>query len=224
MCRSKAEGGRRCKGKASRSSASATTVGGSASQGFPSQIRRTRAVVLRDAEEQLGELLDSLVEAAPVDSVAILTSAIDADAAQQIADAITASLEANGWPRSKWESHLLCSVLAAIAQAMEASEDLAKTVVNQALTMALKSSGAPEPVASLAARAAVDALMKLSPVRHWEDMRRGVQLLAVSLCPKVGDHPEVEQYCLRPLASELLSDVLQQELAELSGNSSVATS
>jgi len=62
--------------------------------------------------------------------------------------------------------------------------------------------------------------MKLAPIRHWEDMRRAVQLLAVSRCPNVADHPEVEQYCLQPLASELLSDAIQQELAELEGESS----
>jgi hypothetical protein len=41
-----------------------------------------------------------------------------------------------------------------------------------------------------------------------------VQLLEVSMCPDVADHPEGEQYCLRPLASELLSSAIQEELAE----------
>lgn len=56
--------------------------------------------------------------------------------------------------------------------------------------------------------------MKLTPVRLWEDVRRAVRLLAVSMCPNVADHPEVEQYCLQPLASELLSFEIQEELAE----------
>ena len=56
--------------------------------------------------------------------------------------------------------------------------------------------------------------MKLTPVRHWEDVRRAVQPLAVSMCPDVADHPEVEQYCLRPLALELLSSATQKELAQ----------
>jgi hypothetical protein len=34
------------------------------------------------------------------------------------------------------------------------------------------------------------------------------------MCPDVADHPEVEQYCLRPLASELLSTEIQENLAE----------
>jgi hypothetical protein len=32
--------------------------------------------------------------------------------------------------------------------------------------------------------------------------------------PDVADHPEVEQYCLRPLASELLSSAIQEELTQ----------
>ena len=67
------------------------------SQGLSGEIRRTRRAVLRDAKEQLGGLLDSGVDAAPVNSAAALVHAVDADAAGQIADVITASLKANGW-------------------------------------------------------------------------------------------------------------------------------
>jgi hypothetical protein len=221
MCQSKADGGRRCKPNKGRSSAIVILTGGSASPGVSAQIRRTRRAVLRDAKEQLGDLLDSIVDVAPVDSAAGLISAVDMDAADQIADAITASLKANGWPRSKWRSHLLCAALAATAHAMEAGEDLAKTLVTQGITTALTSAGIPRPVADIAARAALDTLMKLTPYRHWDDIHRGVQFLAVVLCPAVEKHSEVVEYCLRPLASERLSDVLQRELAGLSGNSAV---
>ena len=84
---------------------------------------------------------------------------------------------------------------------------------NRGVTAALTACGC-RLAAGLAGRAAADMLMKLTPVRHWEDLRRAVQLLAVSLCPDVADHPEVEQYCLRPLASEMLSSAIQEELAE----------
>jgi hypothetical protein len=104
---------------------------------------------------------------------------------------------------------------------MKAGEDLARTVVTEGVTAALTSSGVPRLAAGLAARAAVDTLMKLTPVRHWEDVRRAVQLLAVSMCPSAADHPAVEKYCLRPLASELLSDAIQEELATLPGDGSV---
>jgi hypothetical protein len=184
-------------------------------------MRRSRATILHDAQKQLGDLLDAVVDAAPVNSAATLVSAGDADVADQVADAITATLQAHGCPRGDWQSHLLCGALTAAAHAMKAGEDLARTAVTEGVTAALTSSGIPRLAAGLAARAAVDTLMKLAPVRHWEDLRRAVQLLAVSMCPNVADHPAVEQYCLRPLASELLSDAIKEELATLSGDGSV---
>jgi len=122
MCQSEANGGRRCKpNKGPRSSAATVGTSGYMPQGMSGEIRRTRRAVLREAKEQLGGLLDSVVDAAPVNSAASLVPAVDADAAGQIADAITASLKANGWPASKWRSHLLCGALAAVAHAMAAS-------------------------------------------------------------------------------------------------------
>lgn len=221
MCRSKAEGGRRCKPSMGRRSATTLiSTADSVPLTWVSQMRRSRTVILRDAQNQLGEYLDAVVNAAPVDSPMTLASAGDADVADQVAEAITTTLQDSGYPRGKWQSHLLCGALAAVAQAMKAGEDAARTVITKGVTMALISSGVPRMAARLAARAAVDTLMRLAPIRHWEDMRRAVQLLAVSLCPDVADHPEVEQYCLRPLASEHLSDAIRQELAELEGDGS----
>lgn len=225
MCQSKADGGRRCKAnKGRRSSATAIRTGGSVSQELSGQIRRTRRAVLRDAKEQLDELLDSVVDAAPVNLTAGLVSAIDADAARQIADAITASLKANGWPPSKWRSHLLCGALAATAHAMDAAEDKAKKLITRGVTTALTSADVPGPVAGMAARAAVDALTKLPGYKQWDAVRRGVRLLAVSVCPAVENHPEVVDYCIRPLESDYLPDAIRQELADLSGNISAAAS
>jgi hypothetical protein len=86
--------------------------------------------------------------------------------------------------------------------------------VNRGVAAALAVSGVPPQVADLAGRAAADALKKLGPVQHFEDARRAVQMLAVATCPRVADHLEVERYCLRPLASAMLSSAIQQELAE----------
>ena len=70
----------------------------------------------------------------------------------------------------------------------------------------------------------MDALTKLPAYKQWDAVRRGVRLLAVSVCPAVENHSEVVNYCLLPLASENLSDAIQQELAKLSGNISAAAS
>jgi hypothetical protein len=223
MCRSKAEGGRRCKPKSGRGfPAAVDSTSRSATPGPSGLMRRSRAAVLKDAQEQLGDLLDAIVDGAPVDSAAALVSAADVDVADQVAEAITASLQTHGCPRGKWRRHLLCGALAAVAQAMEAGEKLAKTVVTKGVTAALTSCGVPRLAAGLAARAAVGTLMKMPPARNWEDVRRAVQLLAVSMCPNVANHPAVEQYCLRPLASQFLSDVIQAELGTLPGGDSAA--
>jgi hypothetical protein len=46
-------------------------------------MQRSRAAVLRDAQKQLGDLLDAVVNAAPVNSLTALVSAADADMASQ---------------------------------------------------------------------------------------------------------------------------------------------
>jgi len=161
--------------------------------------------------KQIGYFVDAVMAAAPGDSAA---SMVSADLAGQVADAITAALEVNGCSRGGGQSHLLCGALAAVAQAMMAGEDLAKAAVIEGVTAALAACGAPRPAAALAGRAAADALMKVTPIRHYEDVRRAVQLLAMTSCPNVADHPEVQRYCLQPTASALLAPALQQELAE----------
>jgi hypothetical protein len=236
MCRSKAEGGRRCRGGKSRKSSGAVarkTVGGSAPRSpsgprgpygpapGPSgprnrsgRTRRSRAAVLRDAQKQLGDILDAVINATPVNSPTALLSAVDAYVASQVADKITATLKAHGRPRGSWRSHLLCGALAAVARAMDVGQNAAETVVTKGITSALVAGGMPRPAAGLAGRAATDVLLKLTPIGHWEAVRRAVGLLAVSMCPNVANHPAVENYCLRPLASELLAPAIQQELAE----------
>ena len=204
MRRSKAEGGRRCRPSKGRGSTSAGSTGTAAPPGPFGQI----------VQDQLGDLLDAAVDAAPIDSAVTLRAAAAADVANQISDAITGSLESSGCPRRSWKIHLLCGALAAAAQAMKAGEDLARTAVIEGVTAAAAAGGAPRPAAGLAGRAAADVLTKLSPVRHFEDARRAVELLAVATCPNVADHPEVERYCLQPIASDLLSSAIQEELAK----------
>ena len=214
MCKSKAEGGQRCKPSVGRRSSAVTGgTGGSASPDVADFTRHSKADVLQEVQKQITALLDAVVGAAPVNSVATLVSAADADVAGQVADAITATLEAHGCPHGKEQSHKLCGALAAMAQAMKAGEDAAKAAVAEAVTEALTSAGVPRLAAGIAARAAVDQLTKLTPVGQWENVRRAVQLRAVSTCPNVAEHPAVEKYCLQPMASELLSSAIQADMA-----------
>ena len=201
MCRSKADGGRRCDGrKGPGSSAAAGSTDGSASPGPFGQV----------VQDQLGELLDAVVDAAPDGPAEARAWA--ADVSNQVADAITAALEANGCSRGGGQSHLLCGALAAVAQAMMAGEELLRAAVTEGVTAALAACGVPRPVAGLAGRAAADALMKVTPIRHYADVLRAVQTLAMARCPNMADHPEVDRYCERPIASAAVSSAIQQEL------------
>jgi hypothetical protein len=169
MCRSKAEGGRRCNGRKGRGSLSAAgSTASSAPPDPPARTRRSREALLREAQQQLGDLLDAVISAAPGAPAATVVSAVDADVAGQVADAITAALEAHGCPRRKWTSHLICSALAAVAHAMKAGEDAARAAVSEGVKAALTACGMPPRAAALAGRAATDTLMKLTPVQHWE--------------------------------------------------------
>jgi len=218
MCRSKAEGGRRCNGRKGRGSLSAAgSTASSAPPDPPARTRRSREAVLRAVQQQLGDLLDAVISAAPGAPAATVVSAVDADVAGQVADAITATLEAHSRTRGKRQNHLLCSALAAVAHAMKAGEDAARAAVTEGVKAALTACGMPPRAARLAGRAATDTLMKLTPVQHWEAVRRAVQLQAVAVCPNVAEHPEVENGCLRPLASDLLSSAIEEELAEVTG-------
>jgi len=75
--------------------------GSSAAPDPPGPMQRSREAVLREAQKQLGDLLDAVINAAPDAPAAMVVSAIDADVASQVADAITTALEAHGVRRGK---------------------------------------------------------------------------------------------------------------------------
>jgi hypothetical protein len=70
----------------------------------------------------------------------------------------------------------------------------------------------PEPLATVAAHAAVNALMKLSAIRQFDDMLRATRILAIMTCPAPEQHRAVALYCMNPLGKEILSDAIRQEL------------
>ena len=74
--------------------------------------------------------------------------------------------------------------------------------------------GIPEPLAAVAAQAAVNTLMKLSAIRQFDDMLRATRILAIMACPAPERHRAVVLYCLNPLGKEILSDAIRQELTD----------
>jgi len=72
----------------------------------------------------------------------------------------------------------------------------------------------PGLVAALVDRTAADVVTKLPPGRQYEDALRAVRALAVAVCPDLPGHPEVQRYCLRPVALEPLAPGIQKELMD----------
>lgn len=72
----------------------------------------------------------------------------------------------------------------------------------------------PEPLARVAAQAAVDALTKLSVIRQFDDLLRATRILPVTMCPAPENHKAVVLYCLSPLEKDILSDATKQALVD----------
>lgn len=70
----------------------------------------------------------------------------------------------------------------------------------------------PEPYVRVAAQAAVNAPMALSPARQFDDLLRAIRILAVAKCPAPEHHKRVASCCLRPLETFVLSSGMKQEL------------
>jgi hypothetical protein len=156
-------------------------------------------------EKAADEIKDWLtgVAADPPTTVATATNqAVDA-LCDKVASAIVNALHRNGY---HWSSadHVLCDFLAA------AAEHIVSTIL--ASRREQKRQAIPEPVVRVAAQAAVNALMKLSPAREFDDLLRAMRILAVATCPAPEQHRSVAIYCLAPLETGVLSSAMKQEL------------
>jgi hypothetical protein len=170
-------------------------------------------------EKAADEIKDWLtgVAADPPTTVATATNqAVDA-LCDKVASAIVNALHRNGY---HWSSadHVLCDFLAAAARAMQTFRDQFQHQVEHIVSTILasrreqKRQAIPEPVVRVAAQAAVNALMKLSPAREFDDLLRAMRILAVATCPAPEQHRSVAIYCLAPLETGVLSSAMKQEL------------
>jgi hypothetical protein len=174
--------------------------------------RRGRAV--RRAETELQSWLAAAAntpDGAP--AVTQQTVGVVSDA---VANAVVEALNRGGY---HWTAadHVVCAFLAAAARAMQELqdqfEDAAAQMVSDILTARREHRPAiPEPLAKVAAQAAVYALTKLSAVGHFDDLLRATRMLAVMVCPAPEHHRAVVLYCLSPLEKDIFSDETRQEL------------
>ena len=180
---------------------------------------RQRAAIER-AEDKINNWLAATVVDFPAAGIAAATNAAKDAVSDDIANAIVGALKRNGWFDPSRTSHILCDFLAAIACAMQKFRDQFQHHIVDIVKAILKSrkkenrSVIPGPVATVAAKAAVNVLTRLQSVHHFDDMLRAVRCLAISVCPAPERHRAVVQCCLRPLEVYVLSDAIKQDLKD----------
>lgn len=189
-----------------------------------SPVRRgTSRRVSGRSRTAMGKAIDEIegwltgVAADPPTTVTAATSqAIDA-VSGVVASAIVNALNRNGY-RWSHADHVLCEFLAATACAMQKFRDQFQRYVEHMVSAILaarrgqKRRVIPEPVARAAAQAAVNALMKLSPAREFDDLLRAMRIMAIATCPAPERHKAVASCCLKPMETFVLSSVMKQEL------------
>ena len=176
--------------------------------------KRGRAV--RRAEAKLQNWL-GIAAASPPDSVPAVTQQAVGLISDAVASAVVDALNRGGY---HWTNahHVLCAFLAAAARAMQELQDQFEQAVAQMVAAIVTvrrgehRPAIPAPLANVAAQAAVNALTKLSAIRHFDDLLRATRILAVMTCPAPEHHRAVVLYCLSPLEKDILSDATRQEL------------
>jgi len=120
------------------------------------------------------------------------------------------------------ESHLLCSVLAALACTMqEISDDrdkLTREIATRIVTYFIgrKRINLPPLIVKVAAEAtvkAVDKIIKnLAAAQHFDNLQRAARILATMMCPAPEKHEDIVRCCLKPLGEPIISEVVQERL------------
>ena len=157
--------------------------------------------------------------ASPPDSVSAVTEQTVGMVSGAVANAVVDALNRNGyhWTDS---DHVVCDFLAAAARAMQELQDQFDRAVAHMVSAILTARRRehrpviPEPLATVAAQAAVNALTKLSAVRQFDDLLRATRILAVMMCPDPAHHRAVVLYCLNPLEKDILSDATRRALTD----------
>jgi len=157
--------------------------------------------------------------ASPPDSISAVTAQTVDTVGEAVADAVIDALHQNGY---RWSDadHVVCAFLAATARAMQELQGQFDRAVERIVSLVLASRRRdhrleiPEPVAKVAAQAAVNALSRLSVIQNFDDLLRATRILAVMKYPAPQHHRAVVRYCLRPLEKEVLSEVTKKTLAD----------
>jgi hypothetical protein len=176
---------------------------------------KRHAVMIR-AKTELESWL-ATAAASPPDSASAVTEQTVGMISDEVARAIVDALNRSGYHWTDAD-HVVCAFLAAAAHAMQKVQDQLEQAVALIVAdiLAARPGGRRPEISALlakvAAQAAVNALLKLSAVRQFDDLLRATRILAIMTCPAPEQHRAVVLYCLNPLETDILSDAIRQEL------------
>ena len=139
---------------------------------------------------------------------------------QAIDQALSESARAE--TRRALADHFFCGLLAEFCHAIDQLGDAFENALDAVVSAIIESRSANRrsPVDELVVRAAVSAfntglrkvVSRLSVVGRLEDVQRAARVMAILMCSEPENHREVMQYCLNPLESPIISDLVQQQL------------
>jgi hypothetical protein len=193
-------------------------IGSSDLRSTGTQSTKKRGTAMNRAGTELQSWLSAAAESPP-DSVSAVTEQTVGMISDAVARAVVDALDRDGY---QWTDadHVVCDFLAAAARAMHEVQDQFEQAVANVVSTILTARQRehrpviPKPLVTVAAQAAVNALMKLSAVRQFDDLLRATRILAIMACPAPEYHRAVVLYCLSPLGKDILSDAMRQELTD----------
>lgn len=119
------------------------------------------------------------------------------------------------------ETHLLCALCASVlelkARFQQGIEDIADNIAQAVIDEVTSSPSLP--VLSDAARAALSAALvkavgPLSDLLVGPAETQALQILGLLFCPDVSVHPEVEEFCVKPLTGEILTNAMSKWITD----------
>lgn len=119
------------------------------------------------------------------------------------------------------ETHLLCALCASIlelkARLQQGIKDIADNIAQAAVDEVM--SFPSPPVLSDAARAALSAALvkaaePLSDLLVGPAETQALRILGLLFCPDISVHPEVEEFCVKPLTGEILTEAMSKWITD----------
>lgn len=167
--------------------------------------------------------IDTLISSArqDADALKIAVQAVVEPFVESVVSAGLNTADSAAVKRIVNETHLLCALCASILDLKAHFQQGIKDIADQIAQAVIDEvTSAPSlPVLSGAARAALSAALvkaagPLSDLLVGPAETQALRILGLLFCPDVSVHPEVEEFCVKPLTGEILTNVMSEWITE----------